>query len=166
MGPTVALDGVDDVGRNIGVGGRTAFVVAAGRLLPLGRDRFEPEVVEEDVIDVIARVVVPPDREHDGVLLAGPGDEHPVIAIEVSGADVVEHGAGKPVARRDATAVAQITERRYRCLLAAASEIANLALAVLVSSTWIASSPAMLPRSRPGSRRSRRPLAQQLAAAA
>ena len=120
---TAALDGVNDVGRDIWVSGRTAFVVAAGRLLPLGLDRFEPEVVEEDVIHVIARLVVPPDRDHDGVIRAGPGDEHPVVAVEMSGADVVEHGAGKAVARRHATAVAQITERRDRCLLAAASEI-------------------------------------------
>ena len=119
----MALDGVDDVARDGGIGGRAAFVVAAGRLLPLGLDRFEPEKVEEDVIHVIARLVVPPDRDHDCVVVAGPGGEHPVIAVQMSGADVVEQGAGKPVARRNAAAVAQITETADRCLLATASEM-------------------------------------------
>ena len=65
--------------------------------------------------------VVGCDKDHERVLLGWPDDQHPVLPVQMSTADVVEHLAGESLARDVAASILQFADSsQSRCSMTTA----------------------------------------------
>lgn len=123
-----SLDGVGKLGRSVLVGRRFAFVVTARRLGPLLVGHVDPERFDELVVDIAGRGAVCAHEHDDGLVLGRPDREHAVVAVEVAAADVVEVGAGQPIAGGLAAAVNDLADCAQSGLAPSASERTDLSV--------------------------------------
>jgi hypothetical protein len=73
-------------------------------------------------------LVVSADGHHDRMTFGDPDGEHPVVAIQMAGTNVVQRGACQSITGRLATAIPQLSQGRCCRLAATPPEITNLTL--------------------------------------
>lgn len=100
------VDGVRDRRRDLPVDGRLPGIVTARRLRPLVGWDAKVERVDERCVDIVGGLVVATDGDDNGVVLRGPHRKHPVAAVEVPAADVIQRRTREAVARFLAPAIA------------------------------------------------------------
>jgi hypothetical protein len=122
------VDGVRDRRRDLPVDGRLPGVVTARRLRPLVGWAAKVERVDERCVDIVGGLVVATDGDDNGVVLRGPHRKHPVTAVEVPAADVIQRRTREAVARFLAPAIAQSGQHRAGCLAVCTSQLAYLSI--------------------------------------
>lgn len=122
------LDGIGDGVRDVGVGRRFPFLVAARRLVSFVGRHVDAERLDELVVDAPSAAMVRSDEIDDGLLVARPNREEAIFAIQVPAADVVELVAREPVTSGLATDVLQLTDRPQRRRPSATAEVSHLSV--------------------------------------
>lgn len=102
--------------------------VAARRFRPLLLGGRETESLDDHVVDVGNTSVVWSDGDDHGSVLCRPHDQHPIVAVEVTAADVVELVSSQPVPGRPAALVLDFDHHTQGGLAGFATQCSKLSV--------------------------------------